>query len=233
MARRCWLGLRSDRSGDDAPADYYEKILVHHGVHGRAAHTHESNCGHLSPTSWERTAWEALSTRCHNGDVSTSSDHSTHDAPTSGTTASVDATTADGTEAREVVELPQVFRVQKLAYFTVPAAFIVVIILSGASLVWLGWTLVLPVLLAVWIARVRTIVTEDGITAVGTFRTKQVPWSDLAGLQFSKWGPVRAVLTDESRVRLPALMFRDLPRLSAASRGRIPDPYAAAAAAED
>ncbi|SKX94335.1 low molecular weight protein antigen 6 [Mycobacteroides abscessus subsp. abscessus] len=40
------------------------------------------------------------------------------------------------------------------------------------------------------------------------------------------------MLSDGSRVRLPALMFRDLPLLSAASRGRIPDPYAAAAAAE-
>lgn len=184
--------------------------------------------------------------------MSSPSDHTTHDSAaddsarhSSHATARVDATAGDAhahvdaeavhdeTSAPEVVELPQVFRVQKLAYFTIPAAFIVVIILAGASLVWLGWTLILPVLLALWIARVRTVVTEAGITAVGTFRTRRIPWSDIAGLQFSKWGPVHAVLTDDSTVRLPALMFRDLPRLSAASRGRIPDPYAAAAAAED
>ncbi|KNA92068.1 PH domain-containing protein [Gordonia sp. w5E2] len=138
----------------------------------------------------------------------------------------------EDSSAEDAVELPQAFRVQKLAYFAVPAAFVVAIILAGTSLVWLGWTLIIPILLALWIGRIRTVVTEDGITAVGTFRTRHIAWSDIAGLQFSKWGPVRAVLSDGSRVRLPALMFRDLPLLSAASRGRIPDPYAAAAAAE-
>jgi hypothetical protein len=37
---------------------------------------------------------------------------------------------------------------------------------------------------------------------------------------------VRAIRTDKSKLALPAITFRDLPRLSAASRGRIPDPYA-------
>ncbi|GAA1480973.1 PH domain-containing protein [Gordonia sinesedis] len=123
------------------------------------------------------------------------------------------------------IPLPQVFRIQKVAYFTVPMVLVVTIILSGASLVWLGWTLVLPVLLAIWIGRIRTIVTEDGLRAVHTFGTRDIAWDDIAGLQFPRWGSVRAVLTDKSRVRLPAIMFQDLPRLSLASGGRIPDPY--------
>ena len=126
------------------------------------------------------------------------------------------------------IALPQTFRFNGLTYFTVPMALLVAFILAGASLTWLGWTLILPVLLAVWIARVKTVVTDDGIRAVGTFGAREVSWPEIAGLKFTRWGPVRAVLTDDSSVRLPAITFNDLPRLSAASRGRIPDPHAAA-----
>ncbi|WAC56053.1 PH domain-containing protein [Gordonia sp. SL306] len=128
------------------------------------------------------------------------------------------------------VELPQTFRIQRIAYFAVPMMFIVTVILAGASLVWLGWTLVLPVLLGWWIVRIRTVVTEDGLKAVHTFSTREIAWNELDGLQFPRWSSVRAVLVNGARVRLPAITFADLPRLSAASRGRIPDPYAAAAA---
>ncbi|MGC5256669.1 PH domain-containing protein [Gordonia sp. DT218] len=128
------------------------------------------------------------------------------------------------------LELPQTFRIQRIAYFAVPMMFIVTVILAGASLVWLGWTLVLPVLLGWWIVRIRTVVTEDGLKAVHTFSTREIAWNELDGLQFPRWSSVRAVLVNGARVRLPAITFADLPRLSAASRGRIPDPYAAATA---
>ncbi|WLP90133.1 MULTISPECIES: PH domain-containing protein [Gordonia] len=131
----------------------------------------------------------------------------------------------------EVPELPQTFRLSKLAYFAVPMAFLVALVLAGASLPWLGWTLILPVFLALWIARIRTVVTEDGLRAVSTFSARDVSWPEIEGLQFTKWGPVRAVLADDTRVKLPTITFQDLPRLSAASRGRIPDPYASADAA--
>jgi hypothetical protein len=131
------------------------------------------------------------------------------------------------------VELPQTFRIQRLAYFAVPMMFVVTVILAGASLVWLGWTLILPVLLGWWIVRIRTVVTEDGLRAVHTFSTREIPWSEIDGLQFPRWSSVRAVLANGTRVRLPAITFADLPRLSAASRGRIPDPYAAAAADDE
>ncbi|AZG48837.1 Low molecular weight protein antigen 6 [Gordonia insulae] len=117
------------------------------------------------------------------------------------------------------------FRIQRIAYFAVPMMFIVTVILAGASLVWLGWTLVLPIVLAWWIVRIRTVVTEDGLRAVHTFGTREIAWDEVDGVQFPRWGSVRAVLVNGARVRLPAITFADLPRLSAASRGRIPDPY--------
>ncbi|MDL9935590.1 PH domain-containing protein [Gordonia sp. ABSL1-1] len=129
-------------------------------------------------------------------------------------------------------ELPVEFRINRVAYFTVPMALIVAVILAGTSLVWLGWTLALPVLLGFWIHRLRTIVTADGLRAVGTFGTRDIAWTNLSGLQFPRWSAVRAVTEDGRRVRLPAVGFSDLPRLSQASGGRIPDPFAAAADAD-
>ncbi len=123
------------------------------------------------------------------------------------------------------IALPMSFRINKLAYFSVPLTVLVAVILAGASITWLSWTLIIPVLLALWIHRLRTDVTETGLHVVGTFGTKDLEWDRIRGLQFPKWSAVRAVLDDGSRVRLPAIAFRDLPLLSAASEGRIPDPY--------
>ncbi|WP_083709929.1 PH domain-containing protein [Williamsia sterculiae] len=136
----------------------------------------------------------------------------------------------DPDSSTPVVPLPAVFRLNPLTYFAVAMMFIAALALSGASLAYLGWTLLLPVLFGIWVARVRTVVTDEGLRVRGTWRTRSIGWDRLEGLQFPRWGSVRAVLDGGERVRLPAIAFRDLPRLSAASRGRIPDPYAAAAA---
>ncbi|GAA2067542.1 PH domain-containing protein [Williamsia deligens] len=122
---------------------------------------------------------------------------------------------------------PVVFRISPMAYFGPVMMMVSALVLAGASLVYLGWTLVVPVLVAAWMYRIRTVATPDGIRAVGSLRTREIAWADLTGLSFPRWGSVRAVLEDSSRVRLPAVAFRDLPRLSEASGGRIPDPYAA------
>ncbi|RPA62245.1 PH domain-containing protein [Gordonia oryzae] len=154
---------------------------------------------------------------------------STQSSSDSARSAPAESTTASPSEAMsDKAELPQEFTLSKLAYFTVPATLLVVLILAGTNLAWFGWTFAVPVLLAVWIRRIKTVVTEDGLRAVGTFGSRDVEWPDIDGLQFSRWGPARAVLTDGDRVRLPAITFGDMPRLSAASAGRIPDPFAAA-----
>ncbi|MFC9980297.1 PH domain-containing protein [Gordonia sp. NPDC127522] len=128
-------------------------------------------------------------------------------------------------------DYPVTFRINRTAYFTVPMAALVVVLLVGASL-WFAFALIVPVLVWLWIHRLRTVVTENGLTSVRMFSTTEIAWSDIAGLQFPKWSSVRAVLTDGSRVRLPAIGFRDLPALSLVSGGRIPDPFEAARSAE-
>jgi hypothetical protein len=126
----------------------------------------------------------------------------------------------------EEVELPAEFRIHPIAYFAVFMMGVSALVLAGVSLPYLGWTLLLPVLVALWVRRLRTIVTEDGVTAVTLRGHRSATWDQISGLQFPRWGAVRAVLDNKSKLILPAISFRDLPRLNAASRGRIPDPYA-------
>ena len=144
--------------------------------------------------------------------------------PTDTEPTAADPTGTDTATAPEIT-LPVSFRINKLAYFSVLPALIVAVILAGASVAWLSWTLIVPVLLALWIHRLRTDITETGLHVVHTFGTQNLAWDSIEGLQFPKWSAVRAVLEDGSRVRLPAIAFRDLPLLSAASAGRIPNPY--------
>ena len=134
-----------------------------------------------------------------------------------------DVTTAPS----QVTVSPAVFRIGGLAYFGPLMMMVTALILAGTSLIYLGWTLVVPLVVTYWMYRIRTVADADGVRAVGTFRTRAFAWSDLSGLSFPRWGSVRAELVDSSRVRLPAVSFRDLPRLSEVSGGRIPDPYAA------
>ncbi|MGI8681374.1 MAG: PH domain-containing protein, partial [Mycobacteriales bacterium] len=54
------------------------------------------------------------------------------------------------------------------------------------------------------------------------FRSTWVPWAQLAGLQTRGRGELWLVRTDGTAVRLPVLRSpRDLPRLHAASAGRL------------
>lgn len=129
------------------------------------------------------------------------------------------------TETSATVELPVTIRISGVAYLAVLLTALVAIVVAGINLLALGWVLLVPVALAYWIYRLRTVVTDHGLRVVSTLRTTDITWSELDGLQFPKWGPVRAVRTDKSFVRLPAVGFADLPLLSLASRGRIPNPY--------
>ena len=229
-------GLRGDRSGEDAPADYYEDPVLHHGFTVGLCSVLSQTPDHaVSPSG--KTLVESvvcaprfrsgatnpsargLGAGWHNGAVPTDS------------TDPVDPKTS-ATPADDVAfDYPVTFRINRTAYFTVPMAALVVVLLVGAS-PWFAFALIVPVLVWLWIHRLRTVVTENGLTSVRMFSTTEIAWSDLAGLQFPKWSSVRAVLTNGSRVRLPAIGFRDLPALSLVSGGRIPDPFEAARSAE-
>jgi hypothetical protein len=95
---------------------------------------------------------------------------------------------------------------------------------AGVALQILGWALLLlPLLAAVWLLRVRTVIGPDGIRSVRAAGADTIAWDDLSGIRLARNGAVHAVRTDDSEVRLPAVTLSQLPRVATASGGRIPD----------
>ena len=91
----------------------------------------------------------------------------------------------------------------------------------------LGWLVLIPVGFAWWVARTRTRLDERGVH-LSTWRSRRsVPWDQVKGVMFPKKGFARLVTTSDDSLPMGGVSFHDLPRLSAASRGRIRDPYAA------
>jgi Bacterial PH domain len=85
--------------------------------------------------------------------------------------------------------------------------------------------LVIPVLLSVAIVRLRTVADRETVTARTLLGSRTVRWDDIDGLRFDKSAWARAQLSDGSELRLPAVTFATLPLLTAASGGRVPNPY--------
>lgn len=118
-----------------------------------------------------------------------------------------------------------VIRIAPIAHFA--SAFLTLALLTiGPAFGKAGMALLLiPLLVSVAIERLRTVADADTVTARGLFSSRSVTWPQIEGLKFDRgrWG--RACLTDGSQMLLPAVTFVTLPRLTAASGGRVPDPY--------
>jgi hypothetical protein len=80
-----------------------------------------------------------------------------------------------------------------------------------------------PLALAIWIVRTRTVVDPDTVVAYRVWHSRRIAWSDLAGLRIDDQSRVSAVLRTGDEVGLPAVRARHLPVLAAVSRGRLPD----------
>lgn len=124
----------------------------------------------------------------------------------------------------------QVIKVAPMAYFGCAFGLFIVLFLVLAAPLALGWLLLIPLFGFYWVARVRTIVDEDGVIARAPFATTTVPWSKVAGIRFRNRKWARLVLTDGKEVALPNVGFKQIRLVAAASGGRIPDLYADAAA---
>jgi hypothetical protein len=105
-----------------------------------------------------------------------------------------------------------------LSVCAVPAAF-------GAPWFWVIY--IVPLALAIRVLRIRTTAGPDGLAARGVLRATRVAWEDVSALRLRSSrirSRVSAVLRTGSELPLPAVHVRDLPRLAAASGGRLPDP---------
>ena len=85
--------------------------------------------------------------------------------------------------------------------------------------------LMVPVLVSVVIERFRTVADAETVTTRTLLKSRTVRWPQIEGLSFTRGRWARAHLTDESDLLLPAVTFATLPRLTAASGGRVPNPY--------
>lgn len=139
--------------------------------------------------------------------------------------------------ARKNIETTR-FRPNKTHFFIVAFMLVLCAIAMGFS-PWFVFTLIAPLIYAVWIMRVRTTVGPRGITAVYLLQgRKSVSWDNFRGILFDKSG--RALAVDggkdgakERRFPLPAISFNSLPDLNKATRGLIPDPVTPGRVAEN
>lgn len=105
------------------------------------------------------------------------------------------------------------------------AAFVMICATPLAwSAFWLTPVYLLPIGYIVWVVRTRTVADADGLTTRTLFSSRRLTWSELKGLTITSRAEVRAVLTDDSEVRLPTVRTRHLPVLAYVSGGHVTDP---------
>lgn len=135
--------------------------------------------------------------------------------------------TGSAPEAAEPKQTAQVIRITQMAYLGVLVLLFCVFFAFVGWPIALWWLLLIPVAAAVWIARTRTTVSEDGLELRTVFGSRHLDWAQVAGVGIPKRGYVRARLTDDTEVKLPAVSYDRLRDLIRAANGRIPDLFAA------
>jgi hypothetical protein len=166
----------------------------------------------------------------------------------SGPVGTPDAASDDRSDADEVAastdDSPDTARESpsSLTFRITPVTLLVVILIAVCitPVAWVTpWTLsiyLVPLLLAVWVLRSRTVVDTDRITARTMLHTTRIPWDQVQSFRLNERRWLRAVLasddvdsasTSDKRARevlLPAVRVRDLPHLAALSGGRLSAP---------
>ena len=112
-----------------------------------------------------------------------------------------------------------------MAHFAVGFLALGLLALVLAWPAWVALLLVIPVILSASIIRYRTVADRDTVTARTLLGSQTVRWEDIDGLRFDKSSWAHARLKDGAEMRLPAVTFATLPLLTAASGGRVPNPY--------
>jgi len=120
---------------------------------------------------------------------------------------------------------PVVVRISPMAHLGVAFFAFAAMSLVLSDPRWFTVILILPLIASAAIVRYRTVADRDTVTARTLFGSRTVAWSDVEGLRFDRRSWALACLRDGSEFRLPAVTFATLPELTAASGGRVPNPY--------
>lgn len=130
-----------------------------------------------------------------------------------------------GGMARGTGTTPTVIRISPMAHFAsgfLALALLTVVPAFGTA----GLAvLVVPALISVAIERLRTTADTDTVTARTLLGSQTMPWSQIEGLKFTRGRWARACRGNTGDVLLPAVTFSTLPVLTAASDGKVPNPY--------
>lgn len=123
---------------------------------------------------------------------------------------------------------PVVINISPMAHFAVGFFTLGLLSLVFSLPAWFTPALLLPVLASTAIVRYRTTVDAEGFTARTLVGSTTARWTDIDGLRFGRGSWALARRTDGSEIQLPAVTFAVLPRITAATGGRVPNPYTVA-----
>ena len=118
-----------------------------------------------------------------------------------------------------------VVRISQMAHIASAFILLWLVLMMPAFGPWGLLLLAIPVVLSVAIERLRTTADADNVTARYLMSTRTLPWTQVEGLKFTRGRWARACRPDLSEMRLPAVTFSTLPQLTAASGGKVPNPY--------
>ncbi len=117
------------------------------------------------------------------------------------------------------------FRITRTSLLAVIVLTLCVTPLAWAT-PWLLLTYLVPLLLVVWVLRLRTVVDTEKLTTRTLLGGSRVPWDEVRSFRLDERRWLRATLISGKEVLLPAVRVRDLPTLSSMSGGRLSDPTA-------
>ncbi len=120
---------------------------------------------------------------------------------------------------------PIVIKISPMAHLAVALLTVALLSVVMAGPTWTVLLFVFPVLLSAAIVRYRTIADRDTVTARTLLGSRTIRWDEIAGLRFGRGTWAHARRQDGSELSLPAVTFATLPLLTAASGGRVPNPY--------
>lgn len=126
--------------------------------------------------------------------------------------------------AEETEERKAIFRVPRIALLAVMIVMLCLAPTAFAEVPGLWALYVVPLAVIVFVVRTRTVASGKGLSVYTVFGHRELPWNTLKGLAIIDGAKVRAVLADDSQVRLPAVRTRHLPVISLVSQGRLDDP---------
>jgi hypothetical protein len=132
---------------------------------------------------------------------------------------------SDPTVKDSTMKLPVVIRMSPMAHFATGFLALGILVMVPFISAWGAALLVIPVLGSLAIVRLRTEADRDMVTARSLFSSRTVAWEQIDGLRFTKSAWARACLRQGGELPLPAVTFATLPLLTAASNGRVPNPY--------